>query len=398
MYFTLLGDDSHGESGEVHTLKKGGLETWIEKTGIEVDSPATVLDVFEKVLKGKHTFVNADGNYISEIDGLAEFTNGPLSGWMYTLNGSHPSKGVAEQTVKNGDKIVFHYTDDYTQEQGSEKWTSSSSGGSSVTSYTVKFETNGGNTISSQSISKNGTVAKPTEPIKDGFTFAGWYTDKELTKEYDFSAKVTDGFTLYAKWIESEKEPINNKDDKALTVFTDVEVGSWYEEAVAYAVKNNLFKGVSDTEFAPDSEMTRAMLVTVLYRLENTEEKEKTHYFTDVADDEWYSDAVAWAVKNVIVNGVSETEFAPNDSITREQMAAVLYRYAQYKEQDTSIGEDTNILSYTDAEEISEYAIPAIQWMVGAGLMKGETESTVNPQNNSTRAQVATILMRYLEQ
>lgn len=253
-------------------------------------------------------------------------------------------------------------------------------------------------TISSQSISKNGTVAKPTEPIKDGFTFAGWYTDKELTKEYDFSAKVTDGFTLYAKWIESEKEPINNKDDKALTVFTDVEVGSWYEEAVAYAVKNNLFKGVSDTEFAPDSEMTRAMLVTVLYRLENTEEKEKTHYFTDVADDEWYSDAVAWAVKNVIVNGVSETEFAPNDSITREQMAAVLYRYAQYKEQDTSIGEDTNILSYTDAEEISEYAIPAIQWMVGAGLMKGETESTVNPQNNSTRAQVATILMRYLEQ
>ena len=140
MYFTLLGDDSHGESGEVHTLKKGGLETWIEKTGIEVDSPATVLDVFEKVLKGKHTFVNADGNYISEIDGLAEFTNGPLSGWMYTLNGSHPSKGVAEQTVKNGDKIVFHYTDDYTQEQGSEKWTSSSSGGSSVTSYTVKLK------------------------------------------------------------------------------------------------------------------------------------------------------------------------------------------------------------------------------------------------------------------
>ncbi|MDD6213762.1 MAG: S-layer homology domain-containing protein [Firmicutes bacterium] len=397
VYFTLLGDDSHGESGEVHTLKKGGLETWIEKTCIEVDSPATVLDVFEKALNGKHTFVNADGNYISEIDGLVEFTNGPLSGWMYTLNGSNPSKGVAEQTVKNGDKIVFHYTDDYTQEQGSEKWTSSSSGGSSVTSYTVKFETNGGNTISSQSISKNGTVAKPTEPIKDGFNFAGWYTDKELTKEYDFSAKVTDGFTLYAKWIESEKEPINNKDDKALTVFTDVEVGSWYEEAVAYAVKNNLFKGVSDTEFAPDSEMTRAMLVTVLYHLENTEEKEETHYFTDVADDEWYSDAVAWAVKNGIVNGVSETEFAPNDSITREQMAAVLYRYAQYKEQDTSIAEDTNILSYTDADEISEYAIPAIQWMVGAGLMKGETESTVNPQNNSTRAQVATILMRYLE-
>ena len=143
--------------------------------------------------------------------------------------------------------------------------------------------------------------------------------------------------------------------------------------------------------------MTRAMLVTVLYRLENTTEKPKSHSFTDVKAGEWYADAIAWAVENGIVEGVSETEFAPNDSITREQLSVVLYRYAQYKEQDTSIGEDTNILSYTDAEEISQYAISAIQWMVGAGLINGETDSTINPKSNSTRAQVAVILMRYLE-
>ena len=104
------------------------------------------------------------------------------------------------------------------------------------------------------------------------------------------------------------------------------------------------------------------------------------------------------SVISKIINGINETEFGPNADVTREQLAAVLYRYAQYKEQDTSIGEDTNILSYTDAFEISEYAISAIQWMTGAGLMKGETEAVLNPKNNSTRAQVATILMRYLEQ
>ena len=156
-------------------------------------------------------------------------------------------------------------------------------------------------------------------------------------------------------------------------------------------------QGVSETEFAPDNTMTRAMLVTVLYRLENPTEKAKSHSFTDVKDGEWYANAVSWAAENGIVKGISETEFAPNEDITREQMAAVLYRYAQYKEQDTSIGENTNILSYTDAMEISEYAIPAMQWMIGAGIMKGETEFTVNPKNVSTRAQVATILMRYLE-
>lgn len=395
--FALYGDEKHGDS-ETHTYKndKSRLPLWISQKSYTVDSGATVLDVFEKALSEANlSWKNDNGNYISKINGLAEFDNGSLSGWMYLLNGTRVGFGIAEQTLKNGDIIIFHYTDDYTQEQDSEKLTSSSSGGSSVPSYTVKFETNGGNTISSQSISKNGTVAKPAEPVKEGYTFAGWYIDKKLTKEYEFSAKVTSGFTLYAKWIEGTKEPAN--DDEKLTAFADVEKGSWYEEAVAYAVEHNLFKGISETEFEPEGDMTRAMLVTVLYRLENLEKTEKTNIFIDVADGEWYADAVVWAAENGIVKGVIETEFAPNDSITREQMAAVLYRYAQYKQQYISMGEDTNILFLKDFAEISEYAISAVQWARGSGLIMGETDSTINPKNNATRAQVAAILMRFCE-
>lgn len=181
------------------------------------------------------------------------------------------------------------------------------------------------------------------------------------------------------------------------TPFTDT-MDHWAFDAIEYVYNHSIMQGVSETEFAPDDTMTRAMLVTVLYRLENKNEKAKSHNFADVKDGEWYADAINWAAEKGIAEGVSETEFAPNTDITREQTATVLYRYAQYKEQDTSVGEDTNILSYTDAEEVSEYAISAMQWMVGAGLMNGETESTINSQNNSTRAQVATILMRYLEQ
>ncbi len=123
--FTLMGDSEHGDNGQVHTLRAGNLTTWIAQTSVEAAKDATVLDIVEKVLAMNGMgFKNADGNYISEVNGLGEFDNGANSGWMYTLNGSHPSLGVAEQTLKNGDVIVFHYTDDYTREEGSENWSS----------------------------------------------------------------------------------------------------------------------------------------------------------------------------------------------------------------------------------------------------------------------------------
>lgn len=397
VYFTLYGDEKHGTS-EVHTYKsdKSSLPVWISKKAYTVPAGSMVIDVFEQALtEAELSWENDGGNYISEIDGLAEFDNGTLSGWMYLLNGTHPILGIAEQKLKNGDSIIFHYTDDYTSEQGSEVIASSSSGGGggiSSSVCTVKFETNGGSAVSSQSINKNDTVTPPQAPEKDGYIFSGWYTDKELTNEYDFSAKVTSGFTLYAKWTAKTEA-----DTDKTALFADVEKDSWYYDAVSYAVSNGLFMGVSETEFAPDAGMTRAMLVTVLYRLGDRSGSGESK-FTDVTGGEWYYDAVVWAAENGIVSGISETEFAPDDVITREQTAAILYRYAQYDNRDVSIWEFTSINSYEDYDEISKYAIHALQWACGSEIIIGETYTTLNPHNPATRAQIAAILMRFCEE
>lgn len=385
--FTLYGDDKHGED-EVHTYKndKKNLPVWISQKSYTVNSGATVLDVFEMALaEAGLSFENDGGNYISEIDGLAEFDNGILSGWMYLLNGTYPNLGVAEQTLKNRDRIIFHYTDDYANEEGSEEWENSSSG-TTTTMYTIKFETNGGSKVKTQSVKKNDTATEPDDPTKEGFTFVGWFIDKNLTEEYNFSSKVKKNFTLYAKWEKVKKEEIT---------FIDVEKGSWYETAVTYVVENNLFNGISETEFAPGGNMTRAMLVTVFYRLENPQGKSYKHSFTDVADGEWYENAVAWASENGIVNGISETEFAPNDNITREQMITVIFRYAKMKGYD--ITASTEISQYTDADDVSDWALEAVKWAISTELITGTSYTILSPKATTIRAQVAIILMRFCE-
>ena len=139
------------------------------------------------------------------------------------------------------------------------------------------------------------------------------------------------------------------------------------------------------------------MRVAILYRADGEPAVNKSIPFSDVDANVYYTSAVVWAQQNGIVNGVTENAFAPDDNITREQIAAIMFRYAKYKGYDVSVGENTNILSYTDAESISEYAISAMQYAVGSGLMKGKTESTINPLDNATRAEIAAILQRFIE-
>ena len=155
--------------------------------------------------------------------------------------------------------------------------------------------------------------------------------------------------------------------------------------------------GTTATTFAPSENLTRAMLIAILYRAEGEPAVNKSIPFSDVAVNAYYANAVIWAQQNGIVNGVTENEFAPNSNITREQIAAIMFRYAKYKGYDVSVGESTNILSYTDAESISEYAIFAMQWACGSGLVKGKTEISINPQDNAKRAEIAAILQRFLE-
>ena len=175
--------------------------------------------------------------------------------------------------------------------------------------------------------------------------------------------------------------------------FTDVAATAWYHDAVRYAYENKLFSGTSDTAFSPDTMMTRGMLVTVLWRMAG-QPAAVAASFADVPAGQYYADAVAWASEKEIVGGYGNGKFGPNDTITREQMAAILYRYAKLGGVDVSVGENTNILSYTDAASVSEYAISAVQWSCGASLMQG-SDGKLSPQSGATRAQVATILMRY---
>ena len=178
--------------------------------------------------------------------------------------------------------------------------------------------------------------------------------------------------------------------------FSDVDSADWFYDAVQYVYENDMMKGADEDSFAPGVTTTRGMIVTILHSMEGKPEAKGTA-FPDVADGQYYADAVAWASAKGIVGGYSNGNFGPNDPITREQMVAILYKYAQFKGYDVSVGEDTNILSYADAFDISEYAIPAMQWAVGAGLISGVSGNKLAPAGNASRAEAAVILMQFNE-
>ena len=175
-------------------------------------------------------------------------------------------------------------------------------------------------------------------------------------------------------------------------IFIDIAPDAWYKDAVQYAYDNGLMTGVSATEFAPEATTTRAMIVSILARLEGVERAEAAG-FADV-NDEWYATAVNWAANVGVVNGYEDNTFRPNTAITREQLAAILMNYASYKGQDVSARADLS--AYSDAATISSWANDVMSWSVAEGLISGMTEDTLQPQGNATRAQVAAILQRFL--
>ena len=168
----------------------------------------------------------------------------------------------------------------------------------------------------------------------------------------------------------------------------------WYHEGIDYAIEKGMMNGVASDAFAPDDTTTRAMIVTILYRLEGEPAAEAAS-FKDVEAGSWYEAAVNWAAANGIVNGYDADTFAPTDQITREQMAAILYRYANFKGQDVT--GQAELGSFTDSSAVSEYAQTAMAWAVNAELINGMTETTLVPQGSATRAQVATLMMRLCE-
>ena len=191
--------------------------------------------------------------------------------------------------------------------------------------------------------------------------------------------------------------PVSAAPASTVVTYTDVTSSDWFYDGVQYVSNQGIMNGVGDNLFAPNNETTRAQLVTMLYRLEGQPAlgDNLDYPFSDVAADSWYGSAVYWAREHGIVTGVSETTFAPDKVLTREQMAAILYRYAQYKEYDVTASADLS--GYTDAGEIMTYAQPAMAWANAAGLIGGTSATTLSPAGSAVRGQVATILMRFME-
>ena len=176
--------------------------------------------------------------------------------------------------------------------------------------------------------------------------------------------------------------------------FVDLDLQLWYHDGIHFCAEHDLMIGMTGTTFEPYTAINRAMVVTILYRMEGKPAVTGRRVYDDVAPNAWYGAAVEWATDNKVVNGYGGGEFGPMDPITREQMAAILWRYAKYQGCDVSVGEDTNILSYNDAENVSEYAIPAMQWACGAKMIQG-ANGYLMPLDSTTRAQAAAIIQRY---
>ena len=266
-------------------------------------------------------------------------------------------------------------------------------GGGGVISYTVTFNSNGGSSVSSISVASGNKLTKPVDPTKEGFTFAGWYTDAALINAYDFDKNVTVAFTLYAKWTEVVPLPPSSP-------FDDVTPGHWFYGDVMYVFDNGLMNGTGSGLFSPQANLTRGMIVTILYRLEGEPAVSGANPFDDVAAGQYYTNAVIWAGANEIVGGYGNGNFGPNNNITRQDLAVILLRYMNYKE--IVLPVTAQWIIFTDAEDIANYAMDAIQTFNKLGIINGtgtnaDGQTIVNPKGNATRAEAAAMLHRFLE-
>ncbi len=245
--------------------------------------------------------------------------------------------------------------------------------------YTVSFETEGGNAVAPVNAKWGETVKKPADPVKKGFVFTGWFTDKEGKVAFDFSAPIEGDLTVFAKWT-------------SVFAFTDVTENDWFYDNVRKIYEKGLMNGVTATTFAPTADLTRAMFVTILYRMEKEPAAPESMEFTDISENAYYKKPVLWAKANGIVSGISETLFAPEAPLTREQMVAIIHRYAGFKGLDTgALGEG---LAYTDLADISDYAKEAVLWAGDRGIVRGNADGSFAPKNVAKRAETATIFVR----
>lgn len=339
VYFTLLGTEK-GTSDVVHTLAAGNLDTWVDKTAVTVESGSCVIDVVAKALSlNGIPYTNDGGNYISSVRGLSEFDNGANSGWMYTLNGRHPSLGIAEQTVKNGDSVVFHYTDDFTKEKDNFGGGTAAGGGSSASGTTPATE-------NPATVPEQTPVPDPTTVIENG-------------------------------------TPLSAAD-----VFHDVKTDAFYSDAVTWAVLKGITKGVSDNEFGPGQKCSRGQILTLIYRaLGSPAVTGSGDRFADVASDAYYHDAAVWAAEAGVTAGTSDSTFSPDQVCSRAQIVTLLWRAAGSPKVEAagSFGDITPDM----------FCYDAVNWAVSKGITAGTSATTFSPAEECDRGQAVTFLYRF---
>lgn len=322
------------------------------------------------------------------------------SGASHTLN-LNTTKSVTVEN-KTGDKATITFNGTQKEIDNSSKETfsytrPSSGSGSTSTTYDVKVNaaTNGAVAADKKTASKGTTVTVTASPSKGYVVDAVKVVDKDGK---DVAVTEKDGkyvFTMPASAVTVTGSFKAETPAPVALPFTDVKSGNWFYDAVKYAYAQGLMTGTSATTFAPNGTMNRAMIVTVLYRLEKSPAVTGASKFTDMPAGQWYSDAVAWAAANKIVNGYDETTFGPMNAVTREQMAAILFRYEQVKGLENVTLEE-NLNRFPDQNKISAYAIPALQWAVGQKIINGNADGTLDPTGTATRAQVAQIFTNLL--
>ena len=358
------------------------------------------------------TFALSNPNVVAEVNGNAytSFADAvsavPANGTIEITGGTSPYTGTANKTftVKNSTSADItvngqpieptkSYTFKYTHSSGG------SSGGSSSGKTTYKVTTsavnNGGVNASPSSAEKGATITITLSPDK------GYKLDKLTVTDGSgktvSTVKKSDTvytFTMPASAVKVGVSYVKATETPSETKFNDVSANDWFASAVDYVTGKGMMNGTADNTFSPKANTTRGMVVTVLYRLEN-QPSTSAASFTDVASGAYYANAVAWANANGIVSGYGSGKFGPNDKVTREQLAAILYRYAQYKKYDVSGANSLD--GYTDVQSVSSYAVPALQWANAAGVVTGKSGSKLDPKGNATRAEVAAMLMRFCE-
>lgn len=387
--------------------------TWIPTTSYDLQEDATVYDLYTKAIgEAGLRSIGEENDYVRTIYApsclggyaLSEFTNGARSGWMYTVNGTHPDRGLKNWKLKDGDVVVWHYINDYAHEAAD--WFDDPDypalgDGTYYNGWLRAADISPEQYVQQLlgkilKVGKNGTVEPKLALSHIGrsvtFTFK---PDKGYhVKDVKVDGKSVGAVTTYTVDKLTVSTRIEVEFTNGVLPFTDVREADWFYDDVVYAYENGLFSGTSDTTFSPNASMTRAMLVTVLYRLEGQPTVSGRSGFSDVKLNSYYEDAVTWAADNGIVNGTGATTFSPNANVTREQMAAILYRYAQYKQYGTTASAGLN--GFSDAAKVSTYAKAPLSWAVAEKLVNG-SEGKLLPTGNAMRAQVAAILHRFVE-